>query len=186
MLIEGMFLQIGGFYGGAFGDLLAQWEQLGVFSYVLPFLLIFALIFGLLQRIDVFKDNKGINAVIALSVSLMALQFGAVPLFFSDIFPKLGVGLSVVLVGMILTGLFTEPKLAWMGLVLGGVVFFVIMGTSFEFGSMPFWFWVQQNLATIIITGVLLAVVFGVIFGPPGFVSEKNSPYAISLTPAKK
>src|SRR3990167_1301871 len=154
MSIEGIFLaSFGGYYGGTFGNLLAQWEQLGIFSYVLPFLLIFALIFGLLQRMKVFGENsKAINAVIALSVGLMSLQFGFVPMFFSDIFPKLGVGLSVILTGIILTGLFTDSKLAWVGMVLGGVVFFIVIGSSFEFGYTPLWFWVQQNMATLIIT----------------------------------
>ena len=116
MSIGGMFLaSFGGFYGGTFGNLLAQWEQLGVFSYVLPFLLIFALIFGILQRVDVFKGNKGINAIIALSVSLMSLQFNLVPIFQAEIFPKLGVGLSVILAVIILKGLFLEPKYTWNG-----------------------------------------------------------------------
>jgi len=182
MSIGGIFLaSFGGFYGGTFGNLLAQWEQLGVFSYVLPFLLIFALIFGILQRIDVFKGNKGINAVIALSVSLMSLQFNVVPIFFSDIFPRLGIGLSVILAMIILTGLFMEPKYSWIGLALGGVVFAIIIGTTFEFGSLPFWFWAQQNMATIIIVGILLAIVIGMIFGPPDFQPEGKSIYARSI-----
>ena len=186
MLIEGIFLaSFGGYYGGTFGNLLAQWEQLGIFSYVLPFLLIFALIFGLLQRMKVFGENsKAINAVIALSVGLMSLQFGFVPMFFSDIFPKLGVGLSVILTGIILTGLFTDSKLAWVGMALGGVVFFVVIGSSFEFGYTSLWFWVQQNMATIIIVAVILAILYGVLFGKPEFKPNMDSLWAQSLKPA--
>jgi len=39
----------GYFGGGALGDLFAQWEAAGIFQYALPFLLIFALVFGLLS-----------------------------------------------------------------------------------------------------------------------------------------
>src|SRR3989338_4351196 len=104
MFEEVIFLQSFGFFGGSFGNVLSQWEQLGVFSYVLPFLLIFALIFGILQKVNIFggaqgQSNKGINGVIAVSTALMALQFNFVPLFFRDIFPKLGVGLTVILIG---------------------------------------------------------------------------------------
>src|SRR3989344_2042976 len=106
-----MFLDVFAFSGGSIGNLLSQWEQLGVFSYVLPFLLLFSLIFGILSRANIFKENKGINATIALAVALMALQFNAVPRFFSDIFPRLGIGLSVILVGLILIGLFTDSKM---------------------------------------------------------------------------
>src|SRR3990167_5223415 len=96
-----IFLATYGFNGGTFGNLLSQWEQLGVFSYVLPFLLIFALVFGILMRTKIFEENKGINGIIALSTALMALQFNFVPIFFSDIFPKLGIGISVILAGII-------------------------------------------------------------------------------------
>ena len=132
MLNEGVFLQVWGFSGGSFGSVLSQWEQLGVFSYVLPFLLIFALIFGILQRVKIFNESKGINAVIAVSTALMALQFNFVPVFFADIFPQLGIGLSVVLLGLILTGLFTDSNLTWMGMGLGGIIFLVIIGNYFS------------------------------------------------------
>ena len=176
-----VFLQLGGFYSGTIGGILSQWEQLGVFSYVLPFLLIFALIFGILSRIDLFKGNKGIHSIIALSVALMALQFSAVPLFFADIFPKLGIGLAVILVGIILTSLFTDSNYTWIGITLGGVVFFIVVGNSFEFGDSPFWFFVQQNLPTIILVAVVLIIVLTSIFGPPHFNPEGDSHYGTSV-----
>ena len=98
----GMFFATYGYYGGAIGDVLNQWEQAGFFSYVLPFLLIFALVFGILSSIQVFKENRAIDAIIALVVGLMALQFEMVPIFFAQVFPRLGVALSVILVILIL------------------------------------------------------------------------------------
>jgi len=113
MLNEMIFLAPSPFFGGgAFGNLLAQWEQMGVFSYMLPFLLIFALIYGILSKMNLFgdKENKSINAIISLSVALMALQFELVTLFFSDVLPRLGVALAAVLVILILIGLFGNPE----------------------------------------------------------------------------
>ena len=97
------------FEGGAIGDMLSKWQQAGFFSYVLPFLLIFALIFAILERVGIFKDNKAINAIIAAVVGLMSLQVQMVSQFFAEIFPRLGVGLAILLVLLILTGLFI-PK----------------------------------------------------------------------------
>ena len=37
----------GYFQGGAIGNILNIWEQAGIFSYAIPFLLIFALVFGM-------------------------------------------------------------------------------------------------------------------------------------------
>src|SRR3989344_2867821 len=100
------FLASGSFFGGGFGEILAKWQEIGVFSYILPLLLIFALIFGILTKMSLLGDNKAVNAIIALAVGLMSLQFDFVPRFFSEIFPRLGIGLAILLVLLILTGLF--------------------------------------------------------------------------------
>ena len=108
--------------GGAIGELLSSWEQAGFFSYLLPFLLIFALIFGILNQIKLFKDNKAINAIIALAVGFMALQFPMVSEFFSEIFPRLGVGLAVILAVIILAGMFVDDK--------NNIIMFVMLGVG--------------------------------------------------------
>lgn len=96
---------------GEFGALLDSWEQLGVFSYLLPFLIIFALIFGILSKLNLFGDkNKSVSGIISLAVGLMALRFDVVSVFFSDIFPRLGIALAAVLVFLILMGLFGNPN----------------------------------------------------------------------------
>ena len=56
------------------------------------------------------ESDKSINAIIALAVGLMSLQFGFVSVFFADILPKLGVALAGILVVLILIGLFGNPK----------------------------------------------------------------------------
>ena len=43
-----LFYQAGGFFGYSIGDVLNRWADLGVFAYVLPFLMIFALVYGIL------------------------------------------------------------------------------------------------------------------------------------------
>jgi len=108
-----MVLASYGFYGGgAFGDLLNSWEQMGVFSYMLPFLLVFALVYGIFTKLHLFGDSrdKSINAIIALAVALMSLQFNIVPVFFADILPRLGIALAGILVMVILLGLFGNPN----------------------------------------------------------------------------
>ena len=82
------------------GELFAQWEAAGIFAYALPFLLIFAILFGILSKINIFgsKDNpnKGVNAIISLAVAFMSLQFNLVSTFFADLFPRFGIALSVI------------------------------------------------------------------------------------------
>jgi len=129
MLNEILTFQFGSFYGGGIGNILARWEQQGIFSFVLPFLLIFAIIFGILTQTRIFKDNRAVNGIIALTVSLLALQFDFVPLFFSEIFPRLGIGLAIILIAMILLGMFA-PNRTWMTytfFAIAAIVFVVIL-----------------------------------------------------------
>lgn len=150
------------------GMILQQWADLDIFYYVLPFLLIFALVFAILQKIKIAgEENKGIDAVIALAVALLSLQFDKVPLFFQAIMPNVGIGLSVILAVMIFVGFFSSNEnkkvTNWVLLCVGGLVALVVL--LFSFDEYTWWtgsFW-QDNISAIvaglIILGAIVAVV---------------------------
>ena len=153
--------------GGAIGDLLSYWEQAGFFSYLLPFLLIFALIFGILNQIKLFKDNKAINAIIALAVGFMALQFPMVSEFFSEIFPRLGVGLAIILVILILAGMFIDPKnsgIMYVMLGIGAIITIVVLvqtAGAIGWSSGTWWKESWPMIGGVIFMVVVIAVVIG-------------------------
>ncbi|MEK6832494.1 MAG: hypothetical protein AABY32_00475 [Nanoarchaeota archaeon] len=169
----------GSFGGGTLGDLFSQWEAAGIFTYALPFLLIFALVFGLLMKLNIFASkenpNKGINVIIALTVAFMSLQFDMVSIFFAEIFPRFGVALSIILVILILGGLFmprnTENN--WFMVALAGVVF-VIIGTVIYNSLQVFgwgvggpglsYFW--SKYGALIIFAVLIMAIIAITLGP--------------------
>ncbi|MFA6023026.1 MAG: hypothetical protein WC781_02985 [Candidatus Pacearchaeota archaeon] len=146
------------------GVILQQWADLDIFYYALPFLLIFALVFAILEKVKIMgkeADNRGISAVIAIAVGLMALQFDSVPRFFQIIFPKLGIALSILLVGLILMGLFMDytkhQGAAYIFLAFGGVATLVIILNSFE--EYSWWgggFW-QENMSAIV-AGIIIVI----------------------------
>ena len=163
-MINGLMLAWSGFGGGTIGNTLAQWEQAGFFSYLLPFLLIFAVVFGVLTRSKIFgESNKGVGTIISLAVALMALQFDFVPVFFSEIFPRLGVGLAVILVAIILLGIFaTKSQMGtffWLGAVVGVVVLIKSFGASGWTSGV--WFsdnWMNIILAVLILFGIIAVI----------------------------
>ncbi len=167
-----LMLQWSGFYGGGFGDFLSQLEQLGFFQYVLPFLLIFAIVFGILTKVNLFKNNKAVNAIIALVTGLLALQFNFVPMFFSEIFPRLGMGLAVILALLVLVGLFAPSgENAWTHWVFFGaafIIFIVVLVQSFGWlglGSPYLW---NINWPVIISVAVVLGFVIWLLSQNPG------------------
>jgi len=162
--------------GGAIGNLLFQLENLGFFAYVLPFMVIFAIIYAILSKAKFLGDNNAINVILSLAVALMALQFQFVSYFFSEIFPRLGVVLSILLVFIILMSLFVDfnGKAAKVGFgIFAGIAGIVIVlqsfSESFGWGSWdlfnsPFWWDLENNLplifVIILVIGGLIAIIF--------------------------
>jgi hypothetical protein len=166
-----IFLQAFGFAGGGIGGLLSQLEQLGFFSYALPFLILFALIFGVLSRMNLFgTTSKVTNAIVSLAVSLMALQFGFVSQFFSEIFPRLGAGLAVILLILIVVGL-ANPSKSWnkgvmvfIGVMIVGIILYQTFGANYWYNV---GYWWPDNWLTFLIIGLVIFTIGSVIANTP-------------------
>jgi CDP-diglyceride synthetase len=148
-------------------NLFAQWEAAGIFAYAFPFLLIFALVFGLLMKINIFgtKDNpnKAVNAIISLAVALMALQFNIVSEFFSSIFPRFGVALAIILVILIIFGFFTDLGNKNMKLILSGVILIALIAVLWvplsELGFKINLSFFKENFAVIIFLILIVGLI---------------------------
>jgi len=166
-MLNGVFVLASAFPGGALGDLLTKWADAGFFSYLLPFLLIFALVFGILTRVKIFKDNRVVNGIIALAVALMALQFTFVPDFFSQIFPRVGVALAIILGIMIIVGLFADPNSNLINYILLGVGVITIGVVIIQSAGAVGWQsgqWWAENWA-IVVGAIVLFILIAVIIG---------------------
>jgi|SRR3989338_1655586 len=77
---------------------------------VLIFLLIFTLVFAVLQKTKILGEGKSqIDALIALSIGLMIVTVGYATDLIKQMIPFLGVSLVVILVFLLLVGIFFEP-----------------------------------------------------------------------------
>lgn len=160
--------------GGPIGNVLSQWEQAGFFSYIIPFLLIFALVYGLLIKTRIFDQNKAINGIIAVAVGLLALQFGFVSAFFSEIFPRLGIGLAILLVVIIFMGIFF-PSERWSVYTLFGIgaaILLIVIYKTAEAFNWTFGSWWIENWPTLIGIVFILSVI-GVIISSTTEESKK-------------
>lgn len=154
-------------------EILNTWNDLGVFSYVLPFLLIFAVVFAILDKTKMFStkknDNRAIISIIAMAVALLSLQFDFVSVFFADIFPRFGIGLSLFLVVLIFLGFFYpqkdendnwSTKVAWVGWVVAVGVFIWSLAAWDQWDDYSgFGGWFSENIWSILILGIIIAVI---------------------------
>lgn len=153
-----------GSYGGEVGSILNDLEQAGFFSYVLPFLLIFAIIYGILNTMKIFENKNGINAIISLAVSLMALQTGLVSEFFNEITPLIGIGLVILLGVLIFLG-FLAPKESWVIysiFAIAVLVFFNILLNVAESMNSP-WINLWYQYKPVVIGGIVIGLIILII-----------------------
>jgi hypothetical protein len=181
-MLEGVMFLASYYSGGEIGNMISQWQQAGFFSYVLPWLLLFALIFGLLTKMNLFQNNKGINAIIAIVVAFMALQFEMVPRFFAEIFPRLGVGLALILVAIILLGIFipNERWTTYLFFVIGAVIFLTIFFTTSNalgWGTGQQIISFLENIPATVWAGIFVVIVVLVTVG----VKPKEKPHNPSV-----
>ena len=131
-------------------------------------MLIFAVVYAILSLLPVFRDkdgkpvNRGAMVIIAISIGILALWSGYVSEFFQSIFPKFGIGVSILLVGLILAGAFisSENAFKWIFFGIGMLIFIVVAASSL--GSMEFpgnWQWNSwwQSYGGLIVVALIVA-----------------------------
>lgn len=144
-----------------------MWDSYGIFTHLFPFLLIFAIVFGILTSIGIFGKNKGINVIIALVIGILSVQNAYLVQFYQEIFPRLGVGITVVIVLLILLGMFVaeDERRYWMwgiGAIALVIAIVVISQTFGELGWMTGFFGgeaVAWIAGAVLLIGVIIAVV---------------------------
>lgn len=177
------------------GVIFTQWEMAGVFEFLLPFLLIFAIVFGILTTTNIISKQKGLHVIIAVIIGLMSVwAFNSLGFtlgqFLMELFPRFAVGISVILVLMILIGLFItdEHRKYWFwGLgAIGFIVAIIVITqtfdrfTGFSFGS-NYGEYVGWIIGAVLLLGLIIAVAAsggggGGGGGTPGAVSATFTP----------
>lgn len=145
---------------------------------ILPFLLVFVLVFAVLQKTKVLGEGKArIDALIALAIALMLILFPQPRDLIVGIMPWLAVGLSVLLVFFLLYGFvvgdLTEENAIpnWMKYAFMGIsAVFVIGVVAYVSGFWDFlteWvgeeseFWGTVIMIVVIGVGLLVALLGG-------------------------
>jgi len=173
------------------GTIFAQWQSIGVFEYLLPILLIFAIVFGILTTTNILGKNKGIHVIIAIVVALMSVGYSStlgysLGEFLQTLFPRLGIGLAVLLAVLILVGLFVpaDERRYWLwGLgAIGLIIAIVVISKSF---SQFDWFtggnyenYVGWIIGAVLVVGLIIAVA-----ASSGGNAERREPRTAVLTP---
>ena len=95
---------------GEFGPTILQHPL--VVEIILPFLLIFTIVFAILQKSKLFGDGKRqIDAIVALVVGLLFVAFANAVDLVINLIPFLGIGLVLILIFFLLWGFTSDGKI---------------------------------------------------------------------------
>jgi hypothetical protein len=118
-----------------FYELMNSFDSIGGFDLLLPFILVFTLVFAVLQKIQLFgTGRKNINAVIALVVSLFFLNNTYLIYILQRFLPNVSIVLIVFLAVLLLVGIFGTGN-AFKGKTLGGAFLISIIAVLFALVS---------------------------------------------------
>lgn len=148
-------------------------EGSGVYDVVLPFLLVFVVIFAFLQKTKILGDTpqaKKFNAVIGIVMGLLLVRLTIFVDMINNALPKISVVIVAVLMFLLILAMFSgdqDPANRLSRNALGFIAIASIAVVAWAFWSsytgsdLPrgLW-WVWDNLATIIIIGIFAGLVW--------------------------
>lgn len=103
-----------------FRDFLNLGEDIGAFDVLLPFILVFTLVFAVLQKSKIFGDkNKNLNVVISFVVGLLFIRNQALVTLVNRFLPNVSLFLIIILMFLLLIGIFAGQHKGWTGSAMG-------------------------------------------------------------------
>ena len=170
-----------------FYDIIQSLELSGFVNIILPFLLIFVIVFAVLQRLHIFgkDDTKNkFNVVIALVMGLSVViphALGKYPpesdpvLIMNNVLPNISLIMLAVIAFMLIMGVFgTRVNIGKSGtltgivIILSAIAVVATFGIAANwFGELPYWLRFLEDQATqtlfitILVMGIIIAFITG-------------------------
>jgi predicted ABC-type exoprotein transport system permease subunit len=164
-------------------------KNMGVFDFLLPFILVFTIIFAITKRVNLFKDNEKFRTIISLIMGLLFVvphYTGGYPLGYDPVLvinqsiPSIGILAVAIVMTLMVMGLFGReygeglaPYLAILGVIFVGYIF----GSSLNWWNGPsniFYWWTDQ-LTELLIIIIIFGVIIWFITGSGGKNKTKDN-----------
>ncbi len=143
--------------GGYFYDVLYRMQEWGLSDVILPFILVFTIVFAIMQKVKPLgqgtPQNKSFNVVIALVMALAVVIPHVMGYYPPDAdivniinaaLPQVSIVLVAILMVLLIVGLF-GGKAEWGGALSGWIAFFAFILVVYIFGRAAGWFYYLPN-----------------------------------------
>ena len=163
----------------AFGNLAESLERIGFVDVLLPFLLIFTVIFAVLEKTKILGEGKkslnvGLSFIFALLVVVPHVT-GNFPAGYDPVavinaaLPSVSLVVVAIIALLILIGVFAGDKLVFGMSSAGWIGLFSLITIVFIFGSAAGWWqtgfldWLESLFGTDVVAVVIMLLIFGII-----------------------
>ena len=153
----------------------SYWESAGVFEIFLPFILVFSIVFAVLENVKIFGEGnkKGINAIIALSLAILVANNVYIRELLHRFLPNVAFFMVLILVVIMLVSTmsgqakFLGTQYTTWGLVISilFVIWSLLADNVGDLYNLPYWLdwgmYIDVQTQAVLLA---IAVFFGVYF----------------------
>ncbi len=173
--------------------IIQSWKKFGIFDIVLPFLLVFSIIYGVLGRTKVFGEKgPAVNAIIAFTIAMTSVLTGWFISFITGFLPWVSIISIVIVCGLMLVAMFAKDIESWFEGPMGAMTLKIGAGiVVISLGGVLVWMLIQGTGISVemlsperILASVGLSIVdfWGIVF----FLAFIVVIYYISKAPSEK
>lgn len=148
-----------------FNNMFYLTQQIGFFTILLPFLLIFAIVYSILSRLNIFQKNKGALAIVSVVIAFFSLTNYWISYYMSQLFSNLAIALVTLLAIIIIFGLFNRDVTKNAGplfLIVAIIASIIVISKAFNIYFLNYISYYVPFLVPLIL--IILAVVLIVIY----------------------
>ena len=170
-----------------FYSLFYQIESSGFYEFVLPFFLVFTIVFGILEKTKLFGEvdnlpRSNLNIVLAIILALTILLNTEIVYLLSTTLPKISFFIVIAVLVMLLVALFHTPEegknisvpLTWATFLAIGAVLWSLATSYYGEGLWPYWLYLDDSTVSFLFFLVLFGIIVYIVTGPHKGKKEKE------------
>ncbi len=128
---------------GIFGTLVQNLNEMGFYGFILPWLVVFAIFYGILQKSKVLGGDKRIDGVVSLAIAFFITAYTGIGTYFVTLFGSASMIISAILIAVLFLAMagfkFQEgekekekvvTEVAVAAIVIAAILFFAFGGSA--------------------------------------------------------
>lgn len=149
-------------------------ENIGGFDVILPFLLVFTLVFALMEKVKLFGEKrKNVHVIVALVAGFLVVSQPDLVYLIQGFIPRVSMTILIILMGLLVMGMFGLKGEKFEGWGLGVAVIIAVVAILWSLSAATSaYYWplydilTPQDIAWLIAIGVFILVMWLIVKEP--------------------